>query len=542
MVGVAGKSKGCNTCRKRKVACDLQRPQCSQCIKSNRVCTGYQRKRIFIFHRETQQKDHGSASCSSTSPEARSTTSPCQEGNPAMSSHSRGRRAFPRTRNQIASFQSNANLSPIAYRKQIFNAYLCSHIPPSQLQSLGTLWTALVPELVSPTEALETSSLALATSKLGRLNDDPVLTRESLRLYTLALRQLQKALWDPALMYKDETLAACMALAMYEIMECPSGDQQGYMSHCDGLDKLVQLRGPEAHIEGLGHHVFLAFRVHSTLQDLNRHSPSYLSSSEWTSVPWANIPKTEFDQFFDIFLNAPATLQAVDQLDATEPPERLRITLRIIESCWALDSELARFYENIEKTSLGPLYWPEFAKPRSHWKSQQDDSHDGNENNDLNDIDLFPISLHFPNLGTARTVILYWATLAMLWSGLYQLTLLVYALKDSVLESNINNENELELEHETSDVDTDTADLEFAIARLRPLGHRKDFASMARNVCQSVEYCMQDEMLGIGPLLIPAPLGIVIDTMKGYESFQREVRWAKKVMKKISEGGLKMLE
>ncbi|KAL1876162.1 hypothetical protein Plec18167_005426 [Paecilomyces lecythidis] len=331
-----------------------------------------------------------------------------------------------------------------------------------------------------------------------------------------------------------------MALAIYEIVECPSRNQQGYTSHCDGLDKLVKLRGPEAHVEGLGHHVFLAFRVHSTLQYLNRHSHTYLSSPTWTSIPWTNIPKTEFDQFFDIFIHAPATLQAVDRLDAADPLEKVRITLNIIESCWTLDSELARFYEHLEKTSLGPLYWPEFAKPRTLANSRRDNYHDNNDDDNLNDIDLFPISLHFPNLGTARTVILYWATLAMLWSGLYQLYRLVYSLKESVVEPNINNERELE--HDSGDIDTDYSDLAFAIARLRPLGHRKDFASMARNVCQSVEYCMQDEMLGLGPLIIPAPLGIVIDTMKGYESFEREVRWARKVMKRISEEGLKILQ
>lgn len=64
-------------------------------------------------------------------------------------------------------------------------------------------------------------------------------------------------------MYRDETLAACMALAMYEMMECPSGDKSGYMSHCNGLNTLVRLRGPNAHVEGLGHRVFLAFRVHA---------------------------------------------------------------------------------------------------------------------------------------------------------------------------------------------------------------------------------------------------------------------------------------
>ncbi|KAK9364644.1 hypothetical protein V1509DRAFT_635704 [Lipomyces kononenkoae] len=40
MVGVAGGSKACSTCRQRKVKCDLQIPICGQCVKSRRQCSG----------------------------------------------------------------------------------------------------------------------------------------------------------------------------------------------------------------------------------------------------------------------------------------------------------------------------------------------------------------------------------------------------------------------------------------------------------------------------------------------------------------------
>ncbi|KAK9255087.1 hypothetical protein V1507DRAFT_453969, partial [Lipomyces tetrasporus] len=41
MVGVAGGSRGCSTCRKRKIKCDLQAPVCGQCIRSRRQTGGY---------------------------------------------------------------------------------------------------------------------------------------------------------------------------------------------------------------------------------------------------------------------------------------------------------------------------------------------------------------------------------------------------------------------------------------------------------------------------------------------------------------------
>ncbi|ERT01401.1 hypothetical protein HMPREF1624_02647 [Sporothrix schenckii ATCC 58251] len=49
MVGVPGRSKGCNTCIQRKVKCDGGQPACGNCRKSNRLCTGYKRPVAFVM-------------------------------------------------------------------------------------------------------------------------------------------------------------------------------------------------------------------------------------------------------------------------------------------------------------------------------------------------------------------------------------------------------------------------------------------------------------------------------------------------------------
>lgn len=65
MVGVAGKYKGCETCRRRRISvssmpvywliwltfgwqCHNERPYCSNCINSGRKCEGYEKQRVFI--------------------------------------------------------------------------------------------------------------------------------------------------------------------------------------------------------------------------------------------------------------------------------------------------------------------------------------------------------------------------------------------------------------------------------------------------------------------------------------------------------------
>ncbi|KAK7988164.1 hypothetical protein PG989_008479 [Apiospora arundinis] len=47
MVGVPGRSKGCATCRKRRVKCDEAKPLCQRCIKAGFECLGYGRERLW---------------------------------------------------------------------------------------------------------------------------------------------------------------------------------------------------------------------------------------------------------------------------------------------------------------------------------------------------------------------------------------------------------------------------------------------------------------------------------------------------------------
>ena len=88
-------------------------------------------------------------------------------------------------------------------------------------------WLCRLPELATRTRVLELSSLALYTAKLGRLNNNPMLVKESLRSYVQGLSELHIALRDSALMFQDETLAARMLLTWYEGIECPAMESMG---------------------------------------------------------------------------------------------------------------------------------------------------------------------------------------------------------------------------------------------------------------------------------------------------------------------------
>ncbi len=155
------------------------------------------------------------------------------------------------------------------YRQQIISEFiytitinnLVQQTPsPKARADNSKSWFTLLPSHPNFTIALEASVLAICTAKLGRVHKDPALVHESLKFYIQGLWELQKALYSPGLMYKDETAASCMALVVYEVMECPDHTVEAWIKHTQGCSKLFELRGPKAYSSEFGHELFLSFR------------------------------------------------------------------------------------------------------------------------------------------------------------------------------------------------------------------------------------------------------------------------------------------
>lgn len=499
MVGVPGRSKGCHTCRKRKIACSLERPYCLQCVKSSRVCAGYQRDRVFIINDLSTETRKGALVKSS------SALAMPFNGNEKPKNCTQ-----PASRNADESWTSNTEvhwsvlkeLSPQPlWRQQLLSGFLSSQ---KMLEgSEGKPWLILLSQLPSPSLALEKSRMAICTARLGRMHANEALLRKSLNLYTEGLQELQKALYDPHLMYKDETLGACMSLASYELMECPAGTSTAYISHHNGCARLIELRGAKAHASGLGHEIFVAFRTQAVMNSLENHRSTYLSEKAWKTTPWKHASKNSYDELLDIIALAPDIFRRTDDFDALEPRARLRLAIEVTHDCWKVDDRLRRFYQRLEENTTGPLYWAALAKEIELSKSRARGT----------GAKPFPLSYHFPSLPVARTLILYWSVLCMLWAGMSRLHQLVSTLQLEV--------------HEVED--------------LPSLGHRADFVVPSRNVLQSVEYLMQDKMLGLGPQSVIAPLSIVADTIKDFPQYAMDVAWALTILEEIKERGMAIL-
>jgi hypothetical protein len=114
----------------------------------------------------------------------------------------------------------------------------------------------------------------------------------------------------------------------------------------------------------------------------------------------------------------------------------------------------------------------------------------------------------------ARICTMYWATLAILWSGMKY----IYSLLSPVAAF---------------------LPLIAPGASLPPLEHRSDTISLAKNICQSIEYISSQASDG-GTLVSVFPLKVAIETFADGtnvdESCARELEWAKSLIGRIARG------
>lgn len=260
--------------------------------------------------------------------------------------------------------------------------------------------------------------------------------------------------------------------------------------------------------------------------------PTYLADSDWTELPWKNIPKRPFDQLLDktaVLANLFVQGLEIESLTSTS---LLVAALKVVHRCWELEAELRQLYDGIESATPGPLHWPELST----------------EENPADDAELgkvFPVAFHFPNLMMAFTCMIYWASSILVWAILAQM----YQVLGTMQRQNIVPESGSCLTCSNTDSGYDTCSCEdgsktakFDIKELPALESRIDVLGAARNICQSVEYCMQEDMKSLGTSATVIPLMSVIDVLPAFPHCSRELAWAKAAFVKVNQRGFRLMK
>lgn len=261
---------------------------------------------------------------------------------------------------------------------------------------------------------------------------------------------------------------------------------------------------------------------HQIQQAFTERRPTYLARPEWIENPFKHRPKPMFQRLLDLVVIVPNIIAdgyrlLKGPLEGTEVIDRrvmLLTMLGLIDRCWRVDTQLQTFYKNLEADSLGPVYWPELSMDT-----------DGGET-EVHLGKVFPVAFQYLDLRTAHICLMYWACMAILWSGMG----LMYQLLEGVAAANAISTNE------------ETPGRALDITQLPPLEHRKDVASLARNICQSVEFFMKDEHLGLGARAAVFPLKVAIEILHDSPGCERELLWAEAAMARINDTGIRIMK
>ncbi|KAH8883172.1 hypothetical protein GQ53DRAFT_732697 [Thozetella sp. PMI_491] len=366
MVGVPGRSKGCQTCRRRRKGCDLGRPRCGQCRRACLDCC-YESERVFV----------------NSTP------------NKAAKSYRLKDEAAPDITLPHA-------LAGSAYEAKWLGLFWDSYLPRGRQLPTSEAWCSIgvwlnaVQQLYLQDATLRQALLATSLVSIGRRDGIQWMREEGLKMYGSALVSMRKLLQTPSAARGE---GALLAIRMLNIIH--GGDPQNrlaqaraYMGHMGGEISLVLDRGPEAHVSGLAHRIFADARHSLVSSNAQRRKKSPLSTPEWKTIPWTLTPKNSRDMLVDILVDIPGLLEQVDDMRACGNLEEKRERQLLLQrNCWELDAALRA--------------WSATMKP-----GRSAESFDLNLDCDVPTNDL----------ATAHLMNLYWTVCLLVYGTLHQVS------------------------------------------------------------------------------------------------------------------------
>lgn len=312
-------TRGCVNCRARKKGCDLKKPTCTRCLRLKIDCTFEEKKFVFVGQE------------SSSSPKS------------SLMSH------------------SSSSLATTGAALVMDEYFWTNYLPqedPTLDGSVGGIlsapWIPCIRELAERDVDVKKAMQACALAGLGWMSDDRALVSRAAWLYAQALKQTNIALQDPVTACDDRVLACCRLLILFEMLQrissgpSPISPQRNQIAdwrmHVNGTCRLVQLRGRERHLSGLGVELYDGTRMTAIIHGLTSRQPNVFTKLEW-DIPRLNMR----DELYALINPVPQLLQDFDRFQCNvgqnedELDRRQHIDLgtallqRALNVCYALE-------------------------------------------------------------------------------------------------------------------------------------------------------------------------------------------------------------
>ncbi|KAI0181208.1 hypothetical protein GGR52DRAFT_23480 [Hypoxylon sp. FL1284] len=291
MVGVAGRSKGCNTCRRRRVKCDEAKPQCQRCTKAGFECLGYERA--------TQWRYISVAPRSISPMYAPDFVNSLQPGPTSMG------------------FAPSPELSLVGFKREVYTAHMFGNFV---WKSYGYLWLDQAAEGKLGDLSLDAVS-ALAQLNFGLSNRMQDIQLRGAALYGKCLRVLADELGkDGTTVHGSQRLVVPILVLM--MVSAIQTDRTAARIHLRAIGKVLKLCGPEAFQQQPLLNAFEAARATLLIPSLFSKRRTFLEEPHWQEVPWALDPLAKPAQslLLDILVTVPGLLEEDAHIDVTIQP------------------------------------------------------------------------------------------------------------------------------------------------------------------------------------------------------------------------------
>lgn len=209
-------SKGCGTCKRRKVKCDERRPKCARCVNAGVDCTGFTTRIRFV---DENPRIRRSAAVSDAQSHELSTIT--------RISHLTFHSSKIRQTQLLSPAPFLANTLPLtAFKDDIFISYLVSRYFGGENTSPFSVTTASpcglpkewTTELINTAQKPRHKSWnALAAIVFGKAHGNYEVITHAIGRYGQALLELRTQLSNPSKRYATSTVASITALYIYEV-------------------------------------------------------------------------------------------------------------------------------------------------------------------------------------------------------------------------------------------------------------------------------------------------------------------------------------
>ncbi|RSL94605.1 hypothetical protein CDV31_014235 [Fusarium ambrosium] len=312
MVNIPGRSRGCATCRKRRVKCDESLPECLACVRMRLPCPGARTGTFFVHAVPSSSSSHRTCGSALRLP------------------------------------------SPQPSRSSAFDQLFVSHFvesffgtmkPPPTPGTPSKIWLHELPVFLVSSKPSSAKPAIRAASMMsyGTLAGDVSIKTAARRWYAEALHHLQCQITKGDVCVDEGIICAVVMLIHFETWAGTS--QKAWLRHLKGAAILLQVAGPERCSHGFMHQVFSHLRFQMFVAAMTENEVPIFASQDWMTIPFRIYPKLIFDQLIDVLFSVLKCLSVADQLIKSDDNGDLRTTLDALisdtmlqSSQWWLDS------------------------------------------------------------------------------------------------------------------------------------------------------------------------------------------------------------